>query len=83
MKINIVGKVRRTGVSKKSGQGYDFIEIHFLAPARGVEGEAAHTVTIDPAIIPYDKIMRGAYYIDFDQRGTPLALAPIQESPVK
>ena len=40
MKIQIVGKSHRTGISK-SGRNYDFIELHFVAPARGVEGEAA------------------------------------------
>lgn len=82
MKVSIVGKVHRTGVSK-SGRSYDFIELHFVAPARGVEGEAAQTVTMDPGVFPYDKIARGIYDIDFDCRGTPLALTPVQSATPK
>lgn len=82
MKISIVGKVHRTGVSK-SGRHYDFVELHFVAPARGVEGEAAQTVTMDPGVFPYDKITRGIYEIDFDRRGTPLALTPVQSATPK
>lgn len=77
MKISIVGKVRRTGVSK-SGRQYDFIEIHFVAPARGVEGEAAQTVTFDPEVFPYEQIGRGTYVADFDSRGSLLSLTPVQ-----
>lgn len=77
MKISIVGKVHRTGISK-SGRHYDFVELHFVAPARGVEGEAAQTVTFDPQVFPYEQIGRGTYNADFDSRGSLLSLTPVQ-----
>ncbi|MGO5096775.1 hypothetical protein ACTQ34_13280 [Agathobaculum sp. LCP25S3_E8] len=78
MRITVVGKVHRTGVSKKTGNNYNFIELHFVAPSRGVEGEAAQTVTMDPSVFPYDQIGRGLYNIDFDRNGNPLSLHPVQ-----
>lgn len=77
MQINVVGKIRRTGVSK-SGRHYDFVELHFVAPARGVEGDAAQTVTFSPEVFPYEQIGRGIYNADFDRRGTLLSLTPAQ-----
>lgn len=82
MKITVIGKSRRTGISK-SGRNYDFVELHYVAPARGVEGEAAQTVTMDPQIYPYDQINRGLYLIDFDNRGRPLSLTPVQAAASK
>lgn len=75
----IIGKARRTGVSKRTGQNYDFVEIHYIAPARGVVGEAALTATIDPTLYPFDKIVPGPYNLDFDNRGSLVALVPIQQ----
>lgn len=83
MKITITGKARRTGVAKNSGRPYDFVEVHFVAPARGVIGEAAQTMTMDPGIYPFENIAPGIYDVQFDNRGTPLALAPIQPSASK
>lgn len=82
MKIHIVGKVHRSGVSK-SGKSYDFVEIHFTAPARGIEGEAAQTVTFDPSVFPYNQIGRGDYNAEFDNRGNLLALTPVQAATPK
>lgn len=77
MKISVVGKVHRTGISK-SGRHYDFVEIHFVAPLKGVEGDAAQTVTIDPEVFPYSNLGRGLYEAEFDSRGRMLSLTPVQ-----
>lgn len=83
MKIKLVGKVHRSGISKKSGNKYDFVEIHFVAPARGVIGEAAQTMTMDPEIYPFENITPGVYDVQFDNRGTPLSLTPVQPTAAK
>lgn len=83
MRIKIVGKVRRKGTSKKTGTDYDFIELHYVAPAYGVIGEEAATTTIDPDTYPFDKIVPGAYHAEFDSHGRILTLAPVQSTPSK
>lgn len=83
MKVKIVGKVHREGVSKKTGRAYSFNEIHYTAPARGVLGEAAKTVTIDVDLYPFDSISQGMYAMEFDDTGRVVALAPLQPAPGK
>lgn len=41
MKIKVNGKAHRVGTSKKTGNPYDFIQLHFTAPDRGVDGLAS------------------------------------------
>lgn len=70
MIINVVGRRRVSGTSKKTGKPYDFSEVHFLAPARFVEGSVGRSVSVDPSLCPYDKIVVGRDYIaDFDFDG--------------
>lgn len=78
MKIKIVGKVHRSGVSKKSGNQYDFVELHIVLPKRGVIGEAAQTVTVDPEVYPFERINPGLYDAEFDNSGSLVGLAPVQ-----
>ena len=80
MRARVIGKVRRTGVSQKTGKNYDFVEIHYVAPSRGIIGEAALTTTIDPSQFPFDSLVPGLYNFDFDNRGSLVALAPIQQA---
>lgn len=71
MKIKVYGKVHLSGTSKKSGNKYDFIQLHTLVPQRGVEGQSAKTVMVDPSIINYDAIIVGKdldVEVDFDGR---------------
>lgn len=56
MKIRVVGKTRKTGTSKKTGNPYDFIELHYLGRAPKVIGEAALTLILDPTQYPYETI---------------------------
>lgn len=70
MKILVEGKAHLEGVSKKTGKDYNFNQIHYLAPARGAEGRAAQTVTLDPKGYPIDDIIVGSLYeIEFDRSG--------------
>lgn len=48
MKIKVYGKAHMEGTSKKTGKPYNFNQIHYLSPARGVEGLAAQTLNLDP-----------------------------------
>ena len=70
MKIKVLGKAHLEGTSKKTGRGYNFNQVHFLGPARGVEGQAAQTISLDPTMVPYTSIEVGALYeVEFDQHG--------------
>lgn len=71
MKIKVYGKVHLSGTSKKTGNKYDFIQLHCLVPQRGVEGEAAKVISISPDIVNYDSIIVGkscSVEVDFDGR---------------
>ena len=37
MKIKVIGKAHREGVSKKSGNPYNFNQVHYNGPDRGVK----------------------------------------------
>lgn len=70
MKIKVIGKAHFEGTSKKTGNPYNFHQIHYTGKARGVEGEAAMTLSLDPSFCALDAIKLGATYnVDFDQRG--------------
>ena len=70
MKIRIEGKAHLKGTSKKNGQPYDFIQIHYLGPDRGVTGKAALTLALEPQNYNYDAIPVGVEAIvEFDNRG--------------
>lgn len=56
MKIKVVGKAHLQGTSKKTGNPYDFIQVHYLGRAPGVIGDAALTLNLDPNMHPYEKI---------------------------
>lgn len=77
MKVRIIGKVHREGIAKKTNKPYDFIELHFTGPARGVIGEAAIAKTIDPGLFNFDELtVPGDYLIEYDSNGTVISLAP-------
>lgn len=70
MKIMIEGKAHLEGTSKRTNKEYNFNLIHYLAPARGVEGMAAKTLSLDPKAYPIDTIAVGKVYnVEFDERG--------------
>ena len=70
MKIKVIGKAHRQGTSKKTGKDYDFIQLHFVAPDRGVEGYAAQTITLEPGQFDYGSIqVDGVYNVEYGPRG--------------
>lgn len=70
MKIKVIGKAHLEGTSKRTGKDYNFNQIHYNAPARGVEGMAAQTLALDPVQYPIGTIFVGSTYdIEFDNRG--------------
>lgn len=70
MKIKVIGKAHLQGISKKTQQPYDFIQIHYNGKARGVEGMAALTLSLDPKDYPFaNVIVGGEYTVEFDNRG--------------
>lgn len=79
MRIKIYGKAHLEGVGKKSGKPYNFNQVHYLAPARGVEGVAACTLSLDPVQVPLESIQVGEdYNVEFDNRGYPVVFGLIQ-----
>ncbi|MBO5122873.1 MAG: hypothetical protein J6J01_10520 [Oscillospiraceae bacterium] len=79
MIIKVLGKVHREGVSKKNGRPFNFNKIHYLGKARGVEGQAALTATLDGFDYPYERIMVGhEYNIEFDMTGFVMEFAPVK-----
>ena len=81
MKIKVVGKAHLQGTSKKTGNPYDFIQVHYLGRAPGVIGEAALTLNLDPGNYPYDKItVPGEYIVDFNGRGFVVDFQPVSVS---
>ena len=77
MKIHVVAKAHLKGIAKKTQNPYDFIQLHYLGAARGVEGNAALTLSLNPDQFPYDRItVPGDYLVDFDNRGFPVDFQP-------
>ena len=77
MKIKVCGKAHLEGVAKKTGRPYNFNQIHYLGKARGVIGEAALTLALDPDTYPLDLIEVGKEYnVDFDNRGYVFDFSP-------
>lgn len=79
MKIKVLGKAHLEGVSKKTGNAYNFNQIHYLGKARGVEGQAALTATLDAVAYPIGSIVVGSEYnLEFDGRGGVIEFAPVR-----
>lgn len=77
MVIKIEGKQHMQGVSKKTGNKYDFITVHTLMKLPYVDGLAAVTKNIGVDVIAYDRINVGSYY-DFqtDFNGNVISVTP-------
>jgi len=77
MKIKVNGKAHREGVAKKTGNPYNFNQVHYTGPNRGVEGLASLVLNLDPALIPYADIkIGGEYEVDFGPRGYIVSFTP-------
>ena len=80
MKIKVLGKAQLKGISKKTGNPYDFVQVHYLGKARGVEGQAAKTLNLDPNEYPLYSIGIGTTYeVEFDERGYVVGMEPLPE----
>lgn len=77
--VKIFGKVRRKGTSKKTGNPYDFTELHMAVQKHGVIGESAERKIVDSTFCDFDKLALGVYNADFDPDGNLLSLTPIQK----
>lgn len=78
MKIRVVGKAHLEGTSKRTGNTYNFNQIHYLGRAPKVIGDAALTLSLDPAMYPYEKItIPGDYFVDFDGKGYVVDFGPV------
>lgn len=78
MRIRIEGKAHLKGTSKRTGQSYDFIQIHYLGPDRGVTGKAALTLALEPPNYNFDAIAVGSEAnVEFDNRGNVVTFSPV------
>ena len=79
MRIKVYGKAHLEGVAKKTGNPYNFNQVHFLGKARGVEGLAAQTLALDPFDYPIDRIdVNREYDVEFDNRGYVVGFSPVK-----
>ncbi len=79
MKIKVIGKAHLEGKSKRTGNEYNFNQVHYTGSDRGVEGLAALTLTLDPSLIPYADIKLNAEYeVDFGPRGYVVGFTPVK-----
>ena len=51
MKIKVIGKAHLQGASERTGNPYDFIQVHYMGHAPGFVGEAALTLNLDTLTI--------------------------------
>lgn len=69
MKAVLLGKVRRSGVSK-AGKNYDFTVCYVSYGAFGVEGQQVSEVLVKSSMLSFDALVVGDRYdFDFDNRG--------------
>lgn len=69
MKAVLIGKVRRSGVSK-AGKNYDFTACSVCYDAYGVEGQQVAEVLVQSSMLAFDAFVVGdCYDFDFDNRG--------------
>ena len=69
MRAVLVGKVRRSGVSK-AGKNYDFTACSVSYAAYGVEGHQVAEILVQPSMLDFDSLVVGDRYdFDFDNRG--------------
>lgn len=71
MIVEIIGKQHREGVSKKSGNPYNFNVVFYVGADRGVIGSRGQEILLEPDLFPLDDIQVGARYdIQFGPRGS-------------
>ncbi len=59
MRIKVYDKAHLEGVARKTGNPYNFNQVHYLGKAHGIEGLAAQTLALDPMGLPLFRSKRG------------------------
>lgn len=78
MKIKVIGKAHREGTSRKTGNSYNFNQVYYTGPDRGVEGLASLVLSLDPSLISFDAIrVGGEYEVSFGPRGYVVGFDPV------
>ena len=70
MKVTVIGKFRKQGVSRKTGEVYDICNAYVTHPLRGAEGLVSEKLFLSPEQFDVDGIQIGkAYNLDYDSNG--------------
>lgn len=83
MKAQLLGIQRLTGKSSKTGNDYDFIQLHMAYPSKGIDGLAVKTFSVSPDDFAFSDLTRNIssfYSVDFDDRGRIVDLELINDS---
>lgn len=56
MKVHVIGKEFKSGVSKKSGNPYEFSVVYLAFPKLGVDGYAVGEVSLNSQVCAYGSI---------------------------
>lgn len=82
MKVKLLGKSHREGVSAKTGKPYNIHTLHCVGTARNVEGQAVMVVTVGGAEYPYEGLkIGGEYVVEYDATGALVDFAPAGGAP--
>ncbi len=80
MKVTVVGKARRSGISKQ-GKDYDFTTLmaeYSMCANDDNDGVMVHRINVDARMMPYALIVVGAMYdLDFDCNGYLLGIEEV------
>ena len=70
MKVTVIGKFRKQGVSRKTGEVYDICNVYVTHPLRGAEGLVSERVSLNPTQYDFDGIQIGkSYNLVYDANG--------------
>ena len=77
MKVKLLGKSHRDGISAKTGKPYNINSLHCVGSARNVEGQAVMVVTVNGAEHHYEELkIGGEYVVEYDATGALVDFAP-------
>lgn len=80
MKVTVVGKSHRAGISKQ-GKDYDFTTLmaeYFMRANDDNDGVQVDRINVDARMMPYALIVVGATYdLDFDRKGYLLGIEEV------
>lgn len=78
MIVHVHGKQHFSGVSRKSGNSYDFWTVFVSYPSAQVEGEKTDSVNL-PGSLDASKLLVNQYYnFDFDMSGRLSGFVPVK-----